>query len=144
MFKAYSVKVKVIFIVVIVLAIVLLIVFNNYNKGKARDLQMVIQAKSLAISLEEYYDKFNAYPATASVSLDSIYTVTQAGLNQNEGVIYFKRDFEWARPGKYLSDGRNYAIDFDLDYGWSVWGLDRDGGKCRVSTNVTMACIADN
>lgn len=142
MFKEYSLPIKIGFITAIIIAVALVAWISNYEKGRAQDIQMVIQAKSLAVALEKYYDKYNAYPVSPSTNLDTIRVIGESGINEQEGVLYFRRDFEWVKSGKYLSDGSNYAIDFDLKYSWPIWGLDGfSGGKCRISGNVNMACI---
>lgn len=142
MFKEYSLPVKIGFVAAIVIAIILIVWLSNYNKSKAQDINMVIQTKSLATALERYYDKFNSYPNSSTINLSSLMVLTENGINQEGDTMYFRRDFEWARSGKYFSDGNNYAIDFDLEHSWAIWGLDGfGGGKCRVATNVTMGCI---
>ncbi len=142
MFKEYSLPVKVGFITAIVIAIIAIVWASNYNKSKAQDIKMVIQTKSLATSLERYYDKFNSYPKSSAINLNQFLILTEKGVNQEGDTVYFRRDFEWARTGKYSSDGNNYAIDFDLEHSWPIWGLEGfGGGKCRVATNVSMACI---
>lgn len=140
MFGKYSVLTKIIIATALILGIVLVIWFRSYSYDRSKDLAMVAYSKSFAVALEKYYDKFNAYPLSEKINLNSIMYLTENGINQQGDFLYFRRSFDWPRSGTYSSDGNNYAIDFGLEKSWDIWSI-KGNGLCRIATGVNMACV---
>jgi len=140
----YEPRKKAIFIGVVVGLVALTTAFLIYNQSKSSDLQTVGQARVLAESLEQYFDKFNAYPVSEKVDVESISFITENGINEQGKIYYYREQTEWPRSASYTSNGQNYAIDFDLSNRWKIWGLDKwSGGQCRIIDNILMRCVAE-
>jgi len=143
MFK-YNIKTKVIIIAIfIAVLIVMVIALQNYS-SHSKDLVLVNQVRVLATGLENYYDKFNAYPSSDKIVIDNISYITENGLNQEGNTLYFKNNFKWDRAVAYSSNGKNYKIEFVLNNSWPLWGLDKGGGSCRMTYAITMQCSSDS
>lgn len=125
------------------LVIVAIITFDSQKKS--RDLLLVSQVKILANSLERYYDKYNAYPDIVKMDVTDIKSLSDKGINNSEGkIIYYKNNFILAGSATIASRADNYSIEFRLNNKWSLWNLDKmGGGKCRITANVVMQCVAD-
>ena len=142
----YSLRTKVLLSMALVsmLVIVTIIIFDSQKKS--RDLLLVSQVKILANSLERYYDKYNAYPDIAKMDVEDIKFISDKGINNSEGkVIYYKKEINvLAGSATIASRADNYSIEFRLNNKWPIWNLDKmSGGKCRITANVVMQCVAD-
>ena len=136
----YSIKTKAIFISAIVISIIALIFLLNYENSRNRDLIMVSQIRGLATSMEKYFDKNNAYPEISKTKLDNIEVITENGFNQEGDYIYFYKS-DWSKDGTIVSTKDLYAIDFELDNSWDLWGI-KGSGKCRISNYLKMECLS--
>ncbi|MBT6691129.1 hypothetical protein HOB10_02240 [Candidatus Parcubacteria bacterium] len=138
----YSTKTKVISIVILVAVIIFTVVFVRYNNSRSNDLELAQQVKILANGLEEYYEKFNSYPISDTVSVAQISNITDKGFNSDGDIVYFVQNFKWTGGANYISDGKQYTIDFVVNNSWDSWGITKmAGGNCQVTTNVMMECI---
>lgn len=141
----YSLRTKIILLLGLVSLIVVMIIISYDSQKKSQDLTMVSQVKFLASSLERYYDKFNAYPEIAKMDVSSIKIITDQGVNNDEGKrVFYKKNFNWDLGTTIVSRSDNYSIEFRLNNKWPIWNLDKNGGgKCRISANLVMQCVAD-
>jgi len=136
----YSIKTKVIFILSLVVLIVALIFLTNYNNSRSKDLEIIRQAKNLAISMERYFDKNYAYPEFSKIKLDGVQAVTENGLNQEGDYLYFRSE-GWAKDGSIVSTKERYIIEFELDNSWETWEVNSGSGAfCRISNYLEMIC----
>ncbi|MCB9802854.1 hypothetical protein H6761_02435 [Candidatus Nomurabacteria bacterium] len=137
----YSKKVK-----VILLAILLLLVFSTitllvFDRSRVKDLELVEQVKVFATALEKYYDKFQIYPESKEINLETISFLTENGLNQKGEVTYYQKVENFKRPVSFLSSGNHYTLKFNLKNKWGLWGLDSwRGGECRMLSNLALSC----
>ncbi len=139
----YSKKNKILIIVGIIIIIISIIFIIRYNNSRSKDLTFISQINEFANGLERYYDKFNTYPEAVKVDLEEIRGLSDNGFNKSGELIYFNRSFDWSRLGKYISNGNDYLIEFNLDNSWPVWNIESSkGGKCRLKTNIIMECIS--
>mgnify|MGYP003979805553 CR=1 FL=1 len=111
----YSIKTKAILLVVLVAILIFVIVFVRYNNSRSNDLELVQQVKTLANSLEDYREKFNAYPVAEKTDVEQILNITDKGFNSDGDLVYFVKNFKWVGGATYMSDGKQYAIDFSLN-----------------------------
>jgi len=137
----YSKKQKIILSTILVGLIIITIVLISFSKSQYKDLQIISQANFFASSLEQYYDKFLAYPEIKEVDLAKIKNLTDNGLNQSGEIVYYSQTLKLARPATFSSSGGDYTIKFNVKNDWSIWGLDYwRGGECRITANVEMVC----
>ena len=142
MFK--SLKLRIIIIAILIVGIVLIVWLTIYSSSRSRDLQIVSQAKTLATSMEKYYDKFNVYPASTKVPAEEIAIISDKGINQSGRVIYYQANFKWAKAATFSSDGHHYVIVFEIDNSWPAWNLPNSkGGKCQIADNVVLQCSSN-
>lgn len=141
----YSLRTKVFLSMALVSMLVIVAIITFDSQKKSRDLLLVSQVKILANSLERYYDKYNAYPDIVKMDVADIKSLSDKGINNSEGkVVYYKKDFILAGDATIASRADNYSIEFRLNNKWSLWNLDKmSGGKCRITANVVMQCVAD-
>lgn len=139
----YSIKVKVAAIVLLLALIVFLIVVVRNEKSRSFDLYKVSYAKNIATSLENYFDKHNAYPDLEKISLSSIEVITEKGVNQVGNYVYFSQSKKLV-DGTLVSTADRYIIEFSLDNSWNIWGIGKDGGLCRISNNLDMVCRSNS
>lgn len=141
----YSTRTKVFLSMALVSMLVIVAIITFDSQKKSRDLLLVSQVKILANSLERYYDKYNAYPDIVKMDVADIKSLSDKGINSNEGkTIYYKKDFTLAGSATIASRADNYSIEFRLNNKWSLWNLNKmSGGKCRITANVVMQCVAD-
>lgn len=136
----YSVKAKAISISLLVVLLIALVYLINYNNSRARDLEMVAQARTLATGMEKYFAKNYSYPELAKMKLSKVKVVTENGINQNGDYLYFQAP-DWVMDGTVQSTPNRYLIEFDLNHSWELWGLsDFGGGTCRLSNNLKIVC----
>jgi len=137
----YSQKIKIILGSIVLVVIILLIVFIVLDRSRVKDLQLVSQVQTFATGLEQYYDKFQAYPEVSEIDLIQVQLLTDQGFNQPGDTVYYQAQSNWARPVLFLSSDSHYTIKFELKNSWPVWQLDAwRGGECRMSTNMIMTC----
>jgi hypothetical protein len=138
----YSKKIKVISIIILAILVVLIGFMIYFNNSRANDIVAFTQAKELALSLEKYYDKFNAYPETEKIKADVLLKLTDNGFNQSGDIIYWQRNSDWAREASYISDGDSYTIRFLINNKWTMWGINtQKGGICTIATNMNISCV---
>lgn len=138
----YSLKTKIIFGLAFLILVVLSIVFVNWQNSRARDLELVSQAKFLANGLENYYSKFNVYPEITKTRVTDIDILTENGFNQAGKQVYFSGNIAWAGEATLVSGASNYSLEFSLQNSWPVWNLAK-AGRCRFTANMLMQCISN-
>ncbi len=138
----YSLKTKIIFSLGLLALIVLSMVLVNLQNSRARDLELVSQVRSLATDLENYYSKFNAYPEIKKTKVADIGILTENGFNQAGKKIYFRGNLNWAGEATLASNATNYSLEFSLQNSWPIWNLTK-AGRCRLTANMAMQCIAN-
>ena len=137
----YSKKQKIILSIVLIVLIIITIILVSFNRSQSKDLQIISQANVFAYSLEQYYDKFLAYPEVKEVDLAKIKTLTDNGLNQTGAIIYYAQTSKLARPATFSSSGGDYIIKFNVKNNWPTWDLNHwRGGECRITANAEMIC----
>jgi len=135
----YSIKIKVILIGILVILIAASIFLITYNNSHSRDLETMVQVRSLATGLEYYFDKKHAYPLVEKTDLVNIKVITENGVNQPGDYFYFVTS-DQAINGTLVSTADKYAIDFELENSWNLWGLNTGGGICRISNYLAIIC----
>ena len=136
----YNKKIKIALISLLIIVIIGLVCFLLYDRSRTKDLRVVNQAQTLATALEQYYDKFNAYPQISEVDVNSIKLIGNQGINKSSEFAYYRSQGEFARSATLLSSGTDYVIKFELKNKWPVWQLIDSGGECRLTTNILMTC----
>ena len=135
----YSLRTKIILAAMLIIAIVGLVFLLRYDSSRARDLELVTQAKNLASSFEVYYDKFNQYPQISQTDVRNISIISEGGVNKTGQEVYFQKNFEWAGSATVASQDNNYVISFTLDNDWELWSVEADG-TCQIRNNVVISC----
>ena len=64
----YSLRTKIFIAMALVSALLIVLIVVSDGQRKSKDLLLVSQSKALAVALEMYYDKFNAYPDLEKMS----------------------------------------------------------------------------
>ena len=117
----------------VIIIIISTIVFIVLNYSRAKDLEVVSQAKQFANSLEMYFSKFNDYPVIEKVNGNTISYLTDNGFNEEGELLYFKRNFIYSRPLTFKSNRNSYSIEFTLKNKWPLWHLNTNkGGYCLI------------
>lgn len=142
MFK-YSLQTRIIIVVVFIAVVIAMILAVRNHNSHSRDLALVNQVRVLGNSLEKYYDKFHAYPASDQILLTDLKYITENGVNQSGDDFYFKNKYGWDRQVVYSSNGKNYKIEFMLDNSWPLWGLPDGSGICQMTYAMEMQCASD-
>ncbi len=138
----YSKKVKIILAILFGLAVFFVVGFIVFDRSQVKDLEALDQAKIFATALERYYDKFNAYPVSKEVDLNSIQILTENGFNQVGRVIYYQSSSLFKRQVYFLSSANNYTIKVNLKNSWPIWGLNSwRGGECRLTNYLEWKCL---
>jgi len=136
----YSKKIKIALVIILAILIIVLVWFCIYDRSRVKDLRVVNQAQTLATALEQYYDRFNAYPQISEIDANSIKLISDHGLNKSGELVYYRLQEEFVRPVTLLSSGTDYVINFELKNKWPVWQLINSGGECNLATNMLMIC----
>lgn len=137
----YSKKVKIILLGVFLFLIFSVVAVLIFDRSRVKDLELVEQVKVFATALEKYYDKFQVYPTTKEIDLDTVLLLTDNGLNQTGKVIYYQKQEDFKRSVVLLSSGSHYTLKFNLKNKWDLWGLDSwRGGECRLVSNLFINC----
>jgi len=139
----YSIKVKVFAILLLIAITVAIIVFTNNSKSKGFDLYTISYAKNLATSLENYFDDNYSYPEISQTNLANIKVITETGVNKQGENIYFRQSKKTI-DGTLVSTAERYVIEVNLANSWDLWGIGKNGGSCRISNNLEMACRSNN
>ncbi len=126
----------------VIIIIISTIVFIVLNYSRAKDLEVVSQAKQFANSLEMYFSKFNDYPVIEKVNGNTISYLTNNGFNEEGELLYFKRNFIYSRYTTFESTRNSYSIEFTLKNKWPLWNLNTNkGGYCLIKEKMIMECL---
>lgn len=138
----YSKKVKIILAGILVLFIFSVVIVIIFDRSRTKDLEAVEQVQIFATALENYYDRFQAYPIAKELNLATITQLTENGLNQAGGMIYYQATEDFSRPVYFLSSANSYTLKFSLKNSWPLWGLEFwRGGECRLTNNLDISCL---
>lgn len=135
----YSIKVKIAAIVILIAIITAIVIVYRDNKSKGFDLYTISYAKNLGVGLEHYFSDYNSYLEISQTKLNKIKVITENGINQPGNKIYFRGSNKDV-SGTLVSTPDRYLIEVNLENSWDLWGIDSQGGSCRISNNLEMLC----
>lgn len=126
-----------------ILAVIAVIVFIvRAEASRAKDVQLVAEARALAVALERYYSDYRSFPAFDKNFLTTVSYISDQGINKKGEKTYYDSNFKWPMDSTLAVQNDDYQLDFTVKNSWPAWGINKlGGGRCRIMKNTVLLCV---